>query len=231
MAADEEIQSVRVKALESPGRPTCTNNCAEARSKPHQTHISPFSTSPSPSARSPPPCRSPMYVSPFFMLQNLLLQFFRLQFENVLKEVVNGKRLSASKMTNLTDIAMKNMEVHSATQITYSLICWSSPSRMTQNSFLSCIVLTRACPTLPPKYTASTSSMLFHGQLSIMQPNTIFQAMHSLIQEMRLLSCWRWAALWKDYSKTWWQWERPNLRLVPFIRLRAYLLPWYSQAR
>ncbi len=56
-----------------------------------------------------------MYVSPFFMLQNLLLQFFRLQFENVLKEVVNGKRLSASKMTNLTDIAMKNMEVHSAT--------------------------------------------------------------------------------------------------------------------
>ena len=61
--------------------------------------------------------------SPFFMLRNLLLQFFHLQFENVLKEVVNGKRLSASKMTNLTDIAMKNMEVHSATQITYNLIC------------------------------------------------------------------------------------------------------------
>ncbi|KJA28043.1 hypothetical protein HYPSUDRAFT_178187 [Hypholoma sublateritium FD-334 SS-4] len=31
-------------------------------------------------------------------------------FESVLREVVNGKRLSASKMMNLTDIAMKNME-------------------------------------------------------------------------------------------------------------------------
>ncbi|KAF8967598.1 hypothetical protein BDZ97DRAFT_1916551 [Flammula alnicola] len=32
------------------------------------------------------------------------------EFEAILKEVVNAKRLSASKMTNLTDIAMKNME-------------------------------------------------------------------------------------------------------------------------
>ncbi|KDR80698.1 hypothetical protein GALMADRAFT_241098 [Galerina marginata CBS 339.88] len=32
------------------------------------------------------------------------------EFEMLLKEVVNAKRLSASKMANLTDIAMKNME-------------------------------------------------------------------------------------------------------------------------
>ncbi|PPQ69826.1 LOW QUALITY PROTEIN: hypothetical protein CVT26_014204 [Gymnopilus dilepis] len=32
------------------------------------------------------------------------------EFETLLKEVVNAKRLSASKMTGLTDIAMKNME-------------------------------------------------------------------------------------------------------------------------
>ncbi|KAF8202289.1 hypothetical protein BJ912DRAFT_436157 [Pholiota molesta] len=32
------------------------------------------------------------------------------EFEGLLKEVVNAKRLSASKMTNLTDLAMKNME-------------------------------------------------------------------------------------------------------------------------
>lgn len=32
-------------------------------------------------------------------------------FEAILKEVVNGKRLSASKVTNLTDIALKIMEV------------------------------------------------------------------------------------------------------------------------
>ncbi|KAF8906257.1 hypothetical protein CPB84DRAFT_1675769, partial [Gymnopilus junonius] len=32
------------------------------------------------------------------------------EFETVLKELVNSKRLSASKMTRLTDIAMKNME-------------------------------------------------------------------------------------------------------------------------
>ena len=32
-------------------------------------------------------------------------------FEVLLKEVVNGKRVSVSRMGKLTDIAMKNMEV------------------------------------------------------------------------------------------------------------------------
>jgi protein NRD1 len=35
------------------------------------------------------------------------------EFEALLKEVVLAKRLSASKMNNLTDIAMRNMEVRS----------------------------------------------------------------------------------------------------------------------
>jgi len=33
------------------------------------------------------------------------------EFESLLKDVVNAKRLSASKMTGLTDLAMKNMKV------------------------------------------------------------------------------------------------------------------------
>lgn len=44
--------------------------------------------------------------------------FSRMQgFESTLKEVVNAKRLSASKMATLTEIALKCMEVRHSTQL------------------------------------------------------------------------------------------------------------------
>lgn len=44
-------------------------------------------------------------------LSFLLTQIHPQEFESLLKEVVTGKRLSASKMSKLTDIAMKYVEV------------------------------------------------------------------------------------------------------------------------
>lgn len=39
------------------------------------------------------------------------------EFEPLLKEVVSAKRLSASKMTRLTDIALKSMEVRAVSRL------------------------------------------------------------------------------------------------------------------
>ena len=49
-------------------------------------------------------------VNPLILLTLLILHSFQ-DFENTLKDVVNAKRLSQSKMNRLTEIAMKSLEV------------------------------------------------------------------------------------------------------------------------
>jgi len=54
----------------------------------------------------------PILKSVFSPILLMLFVFTLFQdFENTLKDVVNAKRLSASKMTRLTEIVMKSLEV------------------------------------------------------------------------------------------------------------------------
>jgi hypothetical protein len=49
-------------------------------------------------------------ANPSILSTLLILHSFQ-DFENTLKDVVNAKRLSQSKMNRLTEIAMKSLEV------------------------------------------------------------------------------------------------------------------------
>lgn len=51
-------------------------------------------------------------MATFYLIDDVHFIFILFQdFENTLKDVVNAKRLSASKMTKLTEIALKSVEV------------------------------------------------------------------------------------------------------------------------
>lgn len=81
------------------------------------------------------------------------------EFESLLKDVVLAKRLSASKMSNLTDIAMKSMEV----RLTYISSCCEVTSEL-QNDTQLVSTLYRTHKSLPP--TAKVSSLYVFDALS-----------------------------------------------------------------
>ncbi|KAG6825500.1 hypothetical protein H0H92_003487 [Tricholoma furcatifolium] len=82
------------------------------------------------------------------------------EFESILKDVVQAKRLSASKMSKMTDIAMKSMEVRSP------MVFWNVASRLLdiQNDTQLVSILYRTHKALPP--SAKVPSLYVFDALS-----------------------------------------------------------------
>jgi hypothetical protein len=93
-------------------------------------------------------------------------------FENTLKDVVNAKRLSASKMTKLTDITLKSVEVRVKT--IFEGLCTEGfcIDSMTLSSLLYFIALTSRCLVLP-RCRVSMRLMLWHALPEVMPQSAV----------------------------------------------------------
>ena len=124
------------------------------------------------------------------------------EFEALLKEVVLAKRLSASKMNNLTDIAVRNMEVRSIINV-LQIVVLNHEFSMTHSWSQYCTELTSLCQLLLPKFQVCMFSMHSQGLQSIIPRSTVFLAMRLHIQATQPVSCSKLVALWRAYFKTW----------------------------